>query len=178
MQLRLLKLFLAGVAALAFATVRPAYAGDDGTDDSGDRNAHAGDHGLDHAGDHPGDTGDDDSDKADTGDKGDTGDKTANTDHADPATKTLPSHASATAQANAFGQQGARQKAAHQAAKNAAVKEAQNAAHANTPTLPPQAGAGRAHAQGNGKPASPGSQGQHGLDIAKSHGAHGHPGSH
>lgn len=49
--------------------------------------------------------------------------------HADPATKTLPATASATAQANAFGQQGARMKAAHQAAKAAAMHEADKAAH-------------------------------------------------
>jgi hypothetical protein len=49
--------------------------------------------------------------------------------HADPATKTLPTTASATAQANAFGQQGARMKAAHAAAKDAAQHEANKAAH-------------------------------------------------
>ncbi len=47
---------------------------------------------------------------------------------ADPATKTLPASASATAKANAFGQQGARMKAAHAAAKAAAAGEAQRAA--------------------------------------------------
>jgi hypothetical protein len=48
--------------------------------------------------------------------------------HADPATKTLPASASPTAQANAFGQQGARMRAAHAAAKNAAAGEAHKAA--------------------------------------------------
>jgi hypothetical protein len=48
--------------------------------------------------------------------------------HADPATKTLPTTASATAKANAFGQQGARERAAHQAAKAAAMGEANKAA--------------------------------------------------
>jgi len=43
---------------------------------------------------------------------------------ADPATKTLPTTVSDSATANAFGQQGARAKAAHQAAHAAAVKEA------------------------------------------------------
>ena len=43
---------------------------------------------------------------------------------ADPAAKALPATASDSATANAFGQQGARSKAAHQAAHAAAVKEA------------------------------------------------------
>jgi hypothetical protein len=43
---------------------------------------------------------------------------------ADPSTKTLPAKASDTAQANAFGQQGARSRAAHQAARATAAKEA------------------------------------------------------
>jgi phage protein D len=43
---------------------------------------------------------------------------------ADPATKTLPAAVSDTAKVNAFGQQGARSKAAHQAARAAAVHEA------------------------------------------------------
>jgi len=43
---------------------------------------------------------------------------------ADPATKALPTSVSDSATANAFGQQGARSKAAHQAAHAAAVKEA------------------------------------------------------
>lgn len=48
--------------------------------------------------------------------------------HADPATKTLPASASATAKANAFGQQGARMRAAHASAKAAAADEAKKAA--------------------------------------------------
>ena len=155
MKLRTMQLLFAGAAALTFATARPAFAGEDGTDDSAEHQ--------------------DDGDTGDTG-AGHTGDHTANTDHADRATMTLLSHASDTAKANAFGQQGARQKAAHAAAKAAAVKEAHAAATA--PTLPDQAIAGRAHAHTGGKPASPGSQGQRGLDIAASHGAHGSPTSH
>jgi len=53
--------------------------------------------------------------------------------HADPQAKTLPATASATAQANAFGQQGARMKAAHAAAKAAAAHEAQSAAADHRP---------------------------------------------
>jgi hypothetical protein len=47
---------------------------------------------------------------------------------ANPAAQTLPATASATAQANAFGQQGARMLAAHQAARAAAAQEAHKAA--------------------------------------------------
>lgn len=47
---------------------------------------------------------------------------------ADPATKTLPTTAAASATTNAFGQQGARMKAAHQAARAAAAQEAQRVA--------------------------------------------------
>lgn len=43
---------------------------------------------------------------------------------ADPATKTLPAKASDSANANAFGQQGARMRAAHQAARAAAAQQA------------------------------------------------------
>jgi hypothetical protein len=66
---------------------------------------------------------------------------TPNTDHADRATLTLPSHASDTAKANAFGQQGERQKAAHAAAKAAAAQAAGRAATtaAHSGTLPAQA---------------------------------------
>src|ERR1051325_10748681 len=53
---------------------------------------------------------------------------------ADPATKTLPATASDKAKANAFGQQGARSKAAHQAAQAAASQ----AAHAAASQAQPQ----------------------------------------
>src|SRR5262245_22527732 len=55
---------------------------------------------------------------------------------ADPSTKTLPATASDTAKANAFGQQGARMKAAHQAAHAAAAQAAHNAAAQATPATP------------------------------------------
>jgi hypothetical protein len=55
---------------------------------------------------------------------------------ADPSTKTLPATASDKAKANAFGQQGARSKAAHQAAQAAASQAAHAAAQAQ-----PQPGA-------------------------------------
>ena len=52
---------------------------------------------------------------------------------ADPSTKTLPATASDTAKANAFGQQGARSKAAHQAARATASQQAHDVAdHAHT----------------------------------------------
>jgi hypothetical protein len=57
---------------------------------------------------------------------------------ADPSTKTLPATASDTAKANAFGQQGARSKAAHQAA-HAAASQAAHAA-ASQAQQPPGAG--------------------------------------
>lgn len=46
---------------------------------------------------------------------------------ADPSTKTLPAKASDTARANAFGQQGERSKAIHQAARAAAADQARAA---------------------------------------------------
>jgi hypothetical protein len=52
---------------------------------------------------------------------------------ADDSTKTLPAQASATAQANAFGQQGERMKAAHEAAKAAATDAAKQAAADHKP---------------------------------------------
>lgn len=52
----------------------------------------------------------------------------AKTSGADPATKTLPASASDTAKANAFGQQGARSKAAHQAAHATATQQVHDAA--------------------------------------------------
>lgn len=145
MKLRIGKLVLAGVAALAFATARPALANEDG------------------------DSSDDPSSQAKT-DDGDSGKGGTNTDHADPSTKTLPSHASDNAREHAFGVWGAKQKAAHAAARAAAVKEAHRAANATTPTLPPAAIAGRAHAQGGG--GRPDSPGQHGLETAAAHGGH------
>ena len=84
MRLRMLGILLASAAALAFATVRPAFAGEDGADDQ--PAAHDDDGG---------------SGKGDGG----SGDHGGTTDRADPSTKTLPSHASATARNNAFGQQ-------------------------------------------------------------------------
>jgi hypothetical protein len=83
----------------------------------------------------------------------------ASTNHADPAAKTLPSHAAAKAQANAFGQQGARERAAHAAAKAAAVSASkgadERAAHASN-----AAANGKAHAQG------PAAQAANGLATA------------
>jgi hypothetical protein len=76
--------------------------------------------------------------------------------HADPATKTLPVTASATAQANAFGQQGARMKAAHAAAKLAAAHEANKAAHEHGNV---DAKHGHGHAKGHSK-----DKGHHGQD--------------
>jgi hypothetical protein len=67
--------------------------------------------------------------KGQANDADETAKKTSkNTDHANPELKTLPSHASATAKKNAFGQQGAREKAAHRAAKAAAVADGHKAA--------------------------------------------------
>jgi hypothetical protein len=64
--------------------------------------------------------------------------RAATADHADPQAKKLPSHAADKAQENAFGQQGARQRAAHQAAKAAAVAAAKSAPAGATdhPTAP------------------------------------------
>jgi len=107
-------------------------------------------------------------------DEGDTGSATEVTDRADAATKTLPAHASDTAKANAFGQQGARQRAAHDADKAKEVHRAAKAAAANeaqraiVPALPAQAIAGRSHAQGPGSSAPPAAA-QSGLDRAASH---------
>jgi hypothetical protein len=103
-------------------------------------------------------------------------------DPADPTTKTLPAKASDTAKANAFGQMGAKQRAAHQAAQaaaHAAAKAAAQSAAAQV-TLPPQATAGQGNAAAGlaNKPASPGLQGKIGLDTAASHGAPYSPTSH
>jgi hypothetical protein len=76
--------------------------------------------------------------------------------HADPATQTLPATASATAQANAFGQQGARMKAAHAAAKNAAKHEASKAAKEHRDK---QAKHNNGHHRGQSK-----NKGHHGQD--------------
>jgi hypothetical protein len=95
---------------------------------------------------------DDDGDEAgDSQEQGDhDGGSAATPSHADPATKTLPTTASATAQANAFGQQGARERAAHQAAKAAASNEAKKAAGqaiaASHRAGHPSAHAGNSHA--------------------------------
>jgi hypothetical protein len=191
MKLRILKLVLAGLAAAAFATVRPALANeDDGrsddsssagkgddqgeTDGSHDGSAHPGDHdGKAHDGDHDGDhdgkghAGDHGSD-GDHGGDAHPGDHGGTGDHADPSTKTLPSHASDNARQHAFGVWGAQQKAAHAAARAAIVKEAHRAAGSASPTLPSQAIAGHAHADGHhdGRPDSPG---ERGLDNAAAH---------
>jgi hypothetical protein len=72
---------------------------------------------------------------------------------ADPSTKTLPAKASDTARANAFGQQGARMRAAHQAARAAAAQEARAAAvaaQATPPTPTRPAAAATAHASAAG----------------------------
>jgi hypothetical protein len=61
---------------------------------------------------------------------------------ADPATKTLPATASDTAKANAFGVQGAKSKAAHQAAQ-AAASQAAHAAVTGAQGQPPAAGTSR-----------------------------------
>jgi hypothetical protein len=77
--------------------------------------------------------------------------KTATTpSHADPATQTLPVTASATAKANAFGQQGARERAAHQAAKAAAHAAAKQAAASHEPMPGAAASHANAHAAGRG----------------------------
>jgi hypothetical protein len=82
------------------------------------------------------------------GDDGDDdGQPAASTDHADPSTKTLPSHASDTAKANAFGQQGARMRASHQAARDAAANDAAQAAQ-HKAAAQARAAAGKAHAHG------------------------------
>jgi hypothetical protein len=105
-------------------------------------------------------------DGADDGDKPSTT-TTSDPSHADPATKTLPASASATAQANAFGQQGARMKAAHAAAKSAAAADAKNAAGQAI------AAAHRdAHATGHAGNAN--GHAANGLEHASSHG-HGRP---
>jgi hypothetical protein len=69
-------------------------------------------------------------------------------DHADPTTKTLPAHASATAQANAFGQQGVRERAAHAAATSAAVDAAKDGDAAAAPDADGASAHGKSHAQG------------------------------
>lgn len=61
---------------------------------------------------------------------------------ANPAAQTLPATASDTARANAFGLQGARMLAAHQAARAAAAQEAHKAADQGPP-----AGTGRSSAR-------------------------------
>ena len=84
----------------------------------------------------------------DDSDQGKPATTSRSTDHADPSTKTLPSHASATAKANAFGQQGAREKAAHQAARAAAANEASQAAQ-HRANGAANASAGQANANGH-----------------------------
>ena len=88
--------------------------------------------------------------------------------HANPAEKQLPSTASDTAKQNAFGQQGDRMRAAHQAARAAAVKAAHDAA---TQGPPPGVGGPNHHANGHADPSAH----DHGASAAAgaSHG-HGH----
>jgi len=92
-------------------------------------------------------------------DDGDTGEPHV-ADHADPEAGTLPSHASDTARANAFGQQGERMRAAQQAAREAAVDEARRAAH--------EIVAGRPESPGRsaGKAKGPATQSEAGLARA------------
>lgn len=73
------------------------------------------------------------------------------TSGADPAAKTLPEKASDTAKANAFGAQGARMRAAHQAARAAAAQQAQAVATRGQPAdlVRPSASA-TSHASENG----------------------------
>jgi hypothetical protein len=84
--------------------------------------------------------------------------------HADPATQTLPAAASATAQKNAFGQQGARERAAHQAAKAAASDQAKQAAAAHKPA---DAGTPNSHASSHAAGASASNHAQAGIDRAQ-----------
>ena len=95
-------------------------------------------------------------------DSGKPADKTPS--HADPATKTLPATASATAKANAFGQQGAREKAAHQAATAAAADQAKQAA-AHKPPAPNS----HANSHAQGASASSHAAGAPGLANAAAH---------
>lgn len=85
----------------------------------------------------------------DSTDSTDSKPSTTQPSHADPQTKTLPATASATAQANAFGQQGDRMKAAHQAAKAAASQEAKNAAADHKPASAGLNSHASAHANGH-----------------------------
>lgn len=94
-------------------------------------------------------------------------------DKADPANKTLPSQASATAKANAFGQQGDRERAAHAAAKTAALHAANDASdgHAADGSA---ASHGKSHGQG---PASQAARGQATAAAARAaHAPATHPG--
>jgi hypothetical protein len=76
---------------------------------------------------------------------------------ADPATKTLPTQASERAKANAFGQQGARERALHATATAAAVDAATHGNDAARRGLDTAGQHANAHAQG---PASQASRGQ------------------
>jgi hypothetical protein len=78
-------------------------------------------------------------------------------DGADPATKTLPAKASDKAKANAFGQQGARERALHATATAAAVDAATHADDAAARGADNAALHAKAHGQG---PASQAAQGQ------------------
>ena len=85
---------------------------------------------------------------------------------ADPATQTLSGASSDTAKANAFGQQGARMRAAHQAAKAAAAQEAHKAADQG-----PVAGAVRPNASAQTHASAAGIS--HGFDRATAGAANG-----
>lgn len=99
----------------------------------------------------------------DTGDDADNKSAAAQPSHADPATKTLPTTASATAQANAFGQQGARMKAAHAAAKQAAANDAKNSAGQAMAASHRNSHASHAHGNANSHAAN-------GIEHAAAHG--------
>jgi phage protein D len=90
---------------------------------------------------------------------------------ADPSTKVLPATSSDTAAANAFGQQGARMRAAHQAARAAAAKEAHKAADQGAPAPGARPNASAAsHASATGV--------SHGFDRAAAGAANGQGSTH
>ena len=104
----------------------------------------------------------------------------------DPATKTLPDSASDTAKANAFGQQGARMKALHQAATAAAAADAHKTSDELKAEAAAHAAAGKAHSQGathsaDGQATASDARGDHGPATIPSPtpgpGSHGTSGS-
>lgn len=111
---------------------------------------------------------DDDEGEADHRPDKDTGE--AKADH---AAKTLPDTASDKAKANAFGQQGARMRAAHQAAQAEGARHARDAAEHGPPGGPNHHADHHAHSHGAGA-----GHGQ-GKAVAASHGqSAGHPNRH